>query len=492
MGDSHERERRWLTTRQAAARLGVKPATLYAYVSRGMLHADRSAGGRTSRFDPDEVERLTARGRHAPPAGAGAPAIHSALTTMEGGMLYYRGVAAVDLARALLFEEVAEWLWNGAFPARVAWLDQAAASTTRAVRSALPTNTLPFDRLRLTVAALAGGEGQGDAAPRNARVEGRVLIARLVDTLPLVAATGAPVGRHRDTLPPGAPSHAPREQRVRESMGATGVPGEGEADGTGRTSSESSEHHTSGEPRDARAKAHAAGSHIPAAKIAGSLAARLWPRLAATPPDSAMLDVLNTALVLLADHGLSAATHAARIAASVGGGPHAVIGAGLAVAGGSAHAGTPTAVERLLAEVGEGDNAIDHISERLRRGVALPGFGHPLYPEGDPRAAALLPVIAAAFPGTRSRTVVFTLNTARTRGLPHPNVAFAIGALAHAAAMIPGAVGAIVAIARAAGWIAHAIEEADTGSFIRPPVVYVGPPPVRQSAASGGWATDQA
>src|SRR5919108_2933069 len=111
-----------LTTAEAAARLGVKPATLYAYVSRGLLGRERAPGRRTSTFDPAEVERLTRgsserRGRRP----AGELVVESALTAIEGGALWYRGLPVTELAASRTFEEVAEWLWRGRFPGPTRW-----------------------------------------------------------------------------------------------------------------------------------------------------------------------------------------------------------------------------------------------------------------------------------------------------------------------------------------------------------------------------------
>src|SRR3984957_3378450 len=66
-----DRVTEFLTAIQAAQRLGVKPATLYAYVSRGVLRRDRAADGRGSLFDAEEVKRLARRGRPRRPAGVG-------------------------------------------------------------------------------------------------------------------------------------------------------------------------------------------------------------------------------------------------------------------------------------------------------------------------------------------------------------------------------------------------------------------------------------
>src|SRR5215204_174103 len=112
-----ERGRRRLSTAEAAARLGVKPATLYAYVSRGLLGRERSPDGRTSTFDPAEVDRLARPGRRRrgrrPAADLVVP---SAITAIDQGRPWYRGRAVTDLAATRTFEEVAEWLWTAGFP----------------------------------------------------------------------------------------------------------------------------------------------------------------------------------------------------------------------------------------------------------------------------------------------------------------------------------------------------------------------------------------
>ena len=106
-----------LSTAEAAARLGVKPATLYAYVSRGLLGRERSSDRRTSTFDPAEIDRLARPGRarrgRRPATDLVVP---SALTAIDQGQPWYRGVAVTDLAANRTFEEVAEWLWTGRFP----------------------------------------------------------------------------------------------------------------------------------------------------------------------------------------------------------------------------------------------------------------------------------------------------------------------------------------------------------------------------------------
>jgi citrate synthase len=89
-----------LSTAETARRLGVKPQTVYAYVSRGLLtrHPDRD--GRRSRFDPAEVDRLAARARHGGRAGALEVVVDTELTLIDvEGRLFFRGRDATELAR---------------------------------------------------------------------------------------------------------------------------------------------------------------------------------------------------------------------------------------------------------------------------------------------------------------------------------------------------------------------------------------------------------
>src|SRR5262249_23569681 len=136
-----------LTTAQAAARLGVKPDTLYAYVSRGMLRSERGPDGRASLFDPVEIARFGARGHKGSPPSA-ETAITSALTTIDTGGVCYRGISATALARSHTFEEVAEWLWTGEFVGRTIWrADPVAIIAGAGAQTPLAPHTSAFDRL---------------------------------------------------------------------------------------------------------------------------------------------------------------------------------------------------------------------------------------------------------------------------------------------------------------------------------------------------------
>lgn len=182
-------------------------------------------------------------------------------------------------------------------------------------------------------------------------------------------------------------------------------------------------------------------------------------------------EILRRALVLLADHELNASTFAARVAASTGAPLCAGLIAGLAALSGPLHGGASAAV-RALTESAEQIGATEAVRIWLACGhpLAASGFGHPLYAEGDPRALALLEWFEPRPVFAELRSVVETLTG------EHPNVDFAIAAMADAYRLPPTAPFTIFATARSVGWTAHILEQTATGSLIRPRARYVGPP----------------
>src|SRR4051812_6308672 len=103
-----------MSTTEATARLGVKPQTLYAYVSRGVLRSERVPGQRQSRFLRSDVERLAAKSRAGGRAGRLEVIIDTELTLLDpAGRLSYRGWDVTDAAATSSYEEVAQWLWTG-------------------------------------------------------------------------------------------------------------------------------------------------------------------------------------------------------------------------------------------------------------------------------------------------------------------------------------------------------------------------------------------
>src|SRR5229473_7397004 len=110
----------YLTAQQAADALGVTPATLYAYTSRGQLRSEPIPGKpRERRYYREDIERLRERKEtRRDPAKAAARGLHwgsavleSGITLIHDGRLYYRGQDVLKMAEEASLEQVAELLW---------------------------------------------------------------------------------------------------------------------------------------------------------------------------------------------------------------------------------------------------------------------------------------------------------------------------------------------------------------------------------------------
>lgn len=179
-------------------------------------------------------------------------------------------------------------------------------------------------------------------------------------------------------------------------------------------------------------------------------------------------DLLRRALVLLADQELTSSAFAARVAASTGASLGACALAGLATLSGPLHGDATARVQALMDDAQQ--SGVEATVERWRLGGnALPGFGHELYPQGDPRAANLL---AAFEPARRTRQLIDHVE--RETGLK-PSIDIALTALAELCHLPDGAAFSLFAIGRSVGWMAHSIEQSATRSLLRPRANYVGP-----------------
>ncbi|MGW2842879.1 citrate/2-methylcitrate synthase [Streptomyces sp. NPDC001493] len=429
-----------LSTRETAALLGVKPETVYAYVSRGQLSSVRAPGGRGSTFDADEVRALARRtGRREPvPAGGADLVFRTGITLIDQDRYYYRGVDAGELALNHGYEEVAEWLWTGELRPGVHFSAPAQAlPAARQAVAALPAHSGTTDRLRVAVVAASAADPlRFDLSPASVLGAARGLIPTLVEALRPAAA----------------------------GPGVTGPGGMG-SDGTGPDAAE------------------IGGAELAAADAAGDdgpgIAARLWPALTARPADAASLAVLDTALALLIDHDLAASTLAVRVAASAHAHPYAVVSAGLGVLEGPLHGAASGLAHRMLREVVERGGAAPVVAEHLRAGRRVPGLGHRLYSGEDPRARVLFTLLedmpGAAPALAAARDVVSTA----ARHVPlHANIDLALAVLSVSTGMSAEAGETVFAVARTAGWIAHALEEyAERPLRLRPRGQYTGPPP---------------
>ena len=391
--------------REAAEELGVSVATLYAYVSRGMIRSEEAGGsGRRRRYRAEDVRRLKERKerRRDPDAVVedalswGTPVLESEITLVTDDGLYYRGRDAVALSAGSTVEEVAALIWTG-YPARAAEL-------------------FPPE--------------QPELPPRMGDALGSLPPVEAFQVLLPLAGAGDPAAYD---LRPGA-------------VARTGA-------------------------RILRLMASAvAGEAVPG--LAETLRRGWCPR-----DTGAAASLLSSALVLCADHELPVSTFAARCVASSEATPYAVVAAGLAAVGGVRHGGQIELVEAFLREVEAVGDARAAISGRLRRGEGIPGFGHSLYPGGDPRGAELLRATALAYPD--SPAVALSAEVAEEAlGLmgERPTVDLGLVTLAQTLGLPSGGSVALFALGRTVGWIGHAIEQYESGSLIRPRARYVGEP----------------
>ncbi|HEY1941100.1 MAG TPA: citrate synthase [Roseiarcus sp.] len=375
----------WLTADEAMMRLRLKPQTLYAYVSRGLIEAKADdEDSRRSLYRAADVGRLAQRKSRGRKSAAiaeeaiawGEPVLASAITTIARGKLWYRGEDAEALAGSARLEDVARLLWacgDARFPPK------------RNPPREGPARQRMFEALATRAAADAPTAGR---APSALYFEAASVLDALADAVC------------------GGPGAGPIHDRLAEAWGCG-------ADGG---------------------------------------------------------DLIRRCLVLLADHELNASTFAARVTASTGASLAASALAGLSALSGPLHGGMAARVAGLVAQARR-EGAQAAIRERLASGSPIPGFAHPLYPGGDPRARALF----AAFDPPRDyvdlATAAFGIAGVR------PNVDFALCAVAEALGLPDGAPFQMFALARSTGWIAHALEQLATGRLIRPRARYVGPPP---------------
>lgn len=198
------------------------------------------------------------------------------------------------------------------------------------------------------------------------------------------------------------------------------------------------------------------------------------------PQSDAVKELLNTALVLCADHELNVSAFTARVVASAQANPYAVVQAGLAALQGALHGGHTERVALLLREVGSVAGVRPAIVARLKRGETIPGFGHPLYPAGDPRGKLLLDLVQAEFGGETAVAVIQEVRQVVAEATGQlPTIDLGLVALAQAARLPGDAPLILFALGRSAGWLGQAIEQYQAGQLIRPRARYVGALPMR-------------
>jgi citrate synthase len=210
-----------------------------------------------------------------------------------------------------------------------------------------------------------------------------------------------------------------------------------------------------------------------------SIAHRLWPKLSPLPPSEAELALLDTALVLCLDHDLAASTMAARVAASARAHVYAAVEAALGASDSQLHGSMSTAAGDMISEAMRTGHPERALADALGLHRTLPGFGHLIYRSRDPRAVALFERMHAIPRFHEVLRTVDRLDSIVASRAPRPaNLDLALGALAIGAGMRRGSGQLIFTVGRAAGWIAHVVDEYQQEPLrLRPESRYTGVPP---------------
>jgi citrate synthase len=404
-------DQRTLSATQATRELGVRPSTLYAYVSRGLIRSEAAgADQRGRRYLAEDIEQLKARKKaRRNPARAvqealhwGAPVLDSRLTLISDGRLLYRGHDAIALASKATIEQVAGLLWLG---------DLRAGDALFAGQRSVPLDARRMHKQQIELSA----------------------IQKMQTVLPIA---GAADFAAYDLRPESVAQTGARIFHLLVSLATAASPLKGSA--------------------GAVLQQHWMPHHLPAASL------------------------INAAMILCADHELNVSAFTVRCVASAGATPHQAVVAGLAALQGMRHGGSTERVDSLWRELdsraaGNTKGISSVLTGYLKRGEAIPGMGHVLYPEGDPRAVELMRLAGDAFPKAPAIRQYNMLAKEAGRLIGEtPNIDLALVALARLLNLPDGGALTLFALGRTIGWIGHAIEQYQSGQIIRPRARYVG------------------
>lgn len=400
--------------------LGIRRQTLYAYVSRGFVRSIGTGRTRERHYAREDLERIKARSKaQSSPEGLAAsalnlghPVVPTSVTEITADGPRYRGRLAVDLARQ-----------GAAFEqvAELLWT----GLWHEAER--------PWNQVRAPQ-HLTGWLRQLPAST------GRHQLLELFSLVAMRLAMGR--GPLQERLISGRPLDVAREVIV-SLVGCFGL-------------------------------LSAAGAYQ-SVKTGRSVAQALLETLGLTPsPEDC--ELLNATLVLLADHELSPGTFSARIAASSGSSMHSCIAAAIATSSGMEIGRRYDRIDQFLNQVPRGSDLLEMARAQLRQRQELPGFGHPLYPHGDPRATYLLERVAARRnkPVAVRNMLSLVEQLSALHGL-HPRHELAVLAVCKALKLPLGAPAALFVLARVSGWVAHILEQRLTSTIIRPRARFVPP-----------------
>ncbi len=406
-----------ISAREAAGFLGVKLPTLYAYASRGLVRSVPGSRGRARQYLRADLERLRARSDAR--SGHG-PVAANALRW--GEPVLDSAITAISPERGPIYRgspalELAEGDVAFEAVAELLWSGSLPASPPSWIAHDFP---FPVATLRRLL--------PDDLAP----------LSGIAAVVPLLASWD----RGRFAVRPAAV--LPRARSLIRRL-ATAL-----ARGVDKRSF-----------RDA----------FEGETVASAVAAALGP---ASGVSKAGVAAINRALVLCADHELNASAFAARVAASTGADVYACVAAALSALSGPRHGGASSRVEALVSEIARPEDAERVIHERASRGEPVEGFGHPLYPHGDPRGQVLIDLAGSLAPRSRPVRICLALvDTMASGGRGGATLDLGLVALCSALGLRPGAAVGVFAVARCAGWVAHTLEQYEAGYVVRPRARYL-------------------
>ncbi len=408
----------WLSAIEAVELLGVKRETLYAYASRGLVASRPGERGRPRRYLRGDLERLKAR-RDAR-AGHGAVA---------AGALRW-GEPVLDSALTQVTERGPHYRGHAAVDLSavgIGFESVAELLWTGALPQAPPRWSGPTSGVDAEAAArlLAHGPSPLDAMALL------LALRRASSTVRAPLADEDELAEARRLLPLLAASAGLVESAARVE--------------------------------------HALAFERISATIAVALGVE---------PRREVVQGIDRALVLVADHELNVSTFAARVAASAATDLLGCMSAALAVLSGPRHGAMTNRLEEILDTIDGPRDVTRFLASRLSVGEAIAGFGHPLYPKGDPRAA---PLLEAARKGRapddlepRRRTLLALVDELERRRHVPPTVDVGLVAMRIRLGLPRGAAAHVFAVGRSAGWIAHILEQRTQGGLLRPRARYVG------------------
>lgn len=200
-------------------------------------------------------------------------------------------------------------------------------------------------------------------------------------------------------------------------------------------------------------------------------------------PDTFLSRVLDTCLILHAEHTINASTFAVLVTGSTLASPYSVIAAAIGTLSGPLHGGANQKVLEMLNEIGAPQNVEAYVDKKLKNKEVIWGMGHREYKTKDPRAP-ILHNLMMEFIEKRGGDVNPLFETAKevervaeerlaAKGV-YANVDFYSGLLYMEMGIPPDQFTSMFAIARSAGWLAHWREQLSDNRIFRPTQVYSG------------------